>query len=93
MPNRVVSKQVEAEYQIWNPSDPQPFARLAGSQFVDSVEEKACYKDQSGREMTAYPGWVVLLPAGNGDGEAYFLTPQAFEAFWETPGMFPQQQE
>lgn len=77
---RVATIPMEAEAEAWDPGDPEPFKRLAGTRYLRTEGEKAivmttCAPD--GAETAVYPGWLAVRADGSGDGQALFVTPDS----------------
>jgi hypothetical protein len=76
---------MRAKAALWDPADPGPFLRLAGTRYLRAEGDAAVFRSDDGREMRAYPGWAVIRPDGSGDGEAIFDAPAAFR-IWAAAG-------
>jgi hypothetical protein len=60
----------------WDPQDQGKFRALAGSQFLGvDADGNAIVLTEDGRQQTVWPGWLVMLPDGSGDGRALFSSP------------------
>jgi hypothetical protein len=78
---QLTTQPLTGDGEAFDPQDPGPFARLAGSQLVRFNGGTAIIRTRGGDgipsvEMPVYPGWLVIRPAGSGDGEALFLAPE-----------------
>mgnify|MGYP001581131755 CR=1 FL=1 len=76
---RARERPAEGPAAVWDPADPGDFTRLAGSQLVRVDGDTAWIRTGNGGEMPVYPGWLVILPDGAGDGQAVFTTPEQAE--------------
>ncbi len=77
---RARERPAEGPAAVWDPADPGDFTRLAGSQLVSvNSDGTATIRTQNGGMMPVYPGWLVIVPDGAGDGEATFHTPERAE--------------
>ncbi len=77
---RARERPAEGPAAVWDPADPGDFTRLAGSQLVSvNSDGTATIRTQNGGMMPVYPGWLVIVPDGGGDGEATFHTPERVE--------------
>jgi len=72
---RLTTNPLTADAEAWDPANPAPFTRLAGSQYLGTDGDTALYRSREGREGRAWPGWLVIRPDGSGDGEALFTDP------------------
>jgi len=72
---RLATNPLSADAEPLDPSNPEPFIALAGSQFLGMDGETARYRSREGREGRAYPGWLVIRRDGSGDGQALFADP------------------
>lgn len=61
--------------EVWDPESPEKFRQRAGAQFLRVEDGNAIVLTEDGREQTVWPGWVVMLPDGRGDGQALFSSP------------------
>jgi hypothetical protein len=66
----------EGPAAVFDPADPAEFARLAGPRLVGVRDGTAVVRTAGGDEVTAYPGWVVIVPEGGGP---VFCTPEQAE--------------
>lgn len=83
----VVTKQLAGEAEVWDPAVPEPFAALAGSQFLGQEGETALVRDNDGCVHHAHPGCAAVRIDGQpGVG---FLSVSAYRAYWEhaAPGV------
>jgi hypothetical protein len=71
---------MRAKAALWDPADPEPFLRLAGTRYLRAEGDLAITRNDDGTEDSVYPGWAVIRPDGSGDGEAIFT------AQWEFGG-------
>lgn len=69
---RVATIPMEGDAEFWDPADPGPFLRLAGTRYLRAEGEVAVILNGDGREDYVYPGWAVIRPDGSGAGEAIF---------------------
>jgi hypothetical protein len=85
---RVTSNPVPitAEAEPFDPVNPEPFARLAGPDFIRIEDGTAIVRDQDGNEDVIRPGWLVIRPdrggpahysnsANLGEGPGFFWNP------------------
>lgn len=72
---RLTTRPLEADAEPWDPSDPEPFKALAGSQFIGTDGDLAVFRGRDGCVGHAHPGWLAVRIDGAGDGEAIFMTP------------------
>lgn len=72
---RVATRQLEGPAAYWDPEGPAPFRALAGTMFTGTDGDLALITTAGGCVMHIHPGWAVILPDGNGDGQAVFTPP------------------
>jgi hypothetical protein len=65
----------EGPAAAWDPEDQEPFRAVAGSQVLRVEDGNAVVLTADGHETTVYPGWLAILPEGDGDGRALFAAP------------------
>jgi hypothetical protein len=69
------TNQLEGEFTVFDPADPQPFIAAAGTRLLRVEDGKAVVRNGDGTESYAYPGWLAFRPDGSGPDSAVFTTP------------------
>jgi hypothetical protein len=90
---RVATRPFEGPAAYWDPEDPGPFAALAGPMLTGRDGDLALITTAGGCVMHVHPGWAVILPDGNGDGQAVFTPPDNIgdggTCLWRLAGTSP----